>query len=68
MELILEEILEDNFVEYSKVYDLAAARGMTKKEVKIAKERLGVNTITLINGDERLWLWYIPKNIWSKYL
>lgn len=68
MELILEEILEDNFVEYSKVYDLAAAKGMTKKEVKIAKERLGVNTITLINGDERLWLWYIPKNIWSKYL
>ncbi len=68
MESILEEILKDNFVEYTKVYELAAINGMSKKAVKIAKERLGIKTVTLVNGDERLWLWYIPKNIWNRYL
>lgn len=33
----------------------------------MVKEKLGVKTITLVNGEERLWLWYIPRNIWSKY-
>lgn len=68
MESILEEILKDEFVEYTKVYEIAAFRGMTKKEVKVAKDKLDVQTVTLVNGDERLWLWYIPKNIWNRYL
>lgn len=68
MESILEEILKDNFVEYTKVYELAAINGMSKKAVKIAKERLGIKTVTLVKGDERLWLWHIPKNIWNRYL
>lgn len=68
MENIIENILKNDFVEYTKVYEIAALHGMTKKEVKKEKERLGVQTVTLVNGDERLWLWYIPKNIWKKYL
>jgi hypothetical protein len=67
VENIIEEILKDNFVDYAKVYELAAMKGMSKRAVKIAKEKLGVQTITLVNGDERLWLWYIPKNIWNRY-
>lgn len=65
---ILEDILKDDFVEYSKVYEIAAIKGMTKKDVKRAKETLGIQTVTLVNGEERLWLWYIPRNIWSRYL
>lgn len=67
MDGILEEILKDDFIEYTKVYELAARKGLSKKEVKMAKEKLDVKTITLANGEERLWLWYIPRNIWSKY-
>lgn len=37
MDSILEEILKDNFVEYAKVYELAAIKGMSKREVKMAK-------------------------------
>lgn len=65
---IIENILKNDFVEYTKVYEIAALHGMTKKEVKNIKEKLGVKTVTLVNGEERLWLWYIPKNIWSRYL
>jgi hypothetical protein len=68
MKNIIENILENDFVEYTKVYEIAALHGMTKKEVKKVKEKLGVQTVTLVNGEERLWLWYIPKNIWSRYL
>lgn len=65
---MLEEILKDTFVEYSEVYRLAAELGMTKAEVRLEKRRLGIQTVTLNNGGERLWLWYIPKNVWNKYL
>ena len=65
---IIEKILKDDFVEYTKVYEMAAIDGMSRKEVKLAKESLGIQTVTLVNGDERLWLWYIPKNVWNKYL
>lgn len=68
MENAIENILKNDFVEYTKVYEIAALHGMTKKEVKNIKEKLGVKTVTLVNGEERLWLWYIPKNIWSRYL
>lgn len=68
MECIIEEILKDDFVEYTKVYELAAYQGISKKDVKAVKDKLGIQTVTLVNGEERLWLWYIPKNIWSKYL
>lgn len=68
MENVIENILKSDFVEYTKVYEIAALQGMTKKEVKNIKEKLGVKTVTLVNGEERLWLWYIPKNIWSRYL
>lgn len=68
MENIIENILKNDFVEYTKVYEIAALHGMTKKEVKNVKEKLGVQTVTLVNGEERLWLWYIPKNIWNRYL
>lgn len=64
---IIEKILGYDFVSYDKVYKLAALQGMTRKEVKKAKLQLGIKTITLVNGDERLWLWYIPKNVWNKY-
>lgn len=64
---IVENILGDDFVSYDKVYKLAALQGISRKEVKKAKLQLGVKTITLVNGDERMWLWYIPKNIWKKY-
>lgn len=65
---IIENILKDDFVEYTKVYEIAALHGMNKKDVKKVKEELGVQTVTLINGEERMWLWYIPRNIWSRYL
>lgn len=68
MDCIIEEILKDDFVEYSMVYELAKLKGMSKKEVKAAKERLGVKTISVANGDERLWLWYIPRKVLSKHL
>ena len=68
MENVIENILKNDFVEYTKVYEIAALHGMTKKEIKNIKEKLGVKTVTLVNGEERLWLWYIPKNIWSRYL
>lgn len=68
MENIIENILKNDFVEYTKVYEIAALHGMTKKQVKNIKEKLGVQTVTLMNGEERLWLWYIPKNIWNRYL
>lgn len=68
MENVIENILKSDFVEYTKVYEIAALQGMTKKEVKNIKEKLGVKTVTLVNGEERLWLWYITKNIWSRYL
>jgi hypothetical protein len=64
---IIEDILKDDFVTYSKVYELAGRRGVKKSEVKQAKELLGVKTVTLENKDERIWLWYIPRNIWKKY-
>lgn len=67
MESVLKEILRDDFVDYTKVYELAAIKGFSKKEVRAAKENLGIKTITLINGEEKLWLWYIPRNVWSKY-
>lgn len=67
MEDILEDVLKDDFIEYTKVYELAAKKGLSRKEAKMVKEKLGVKTITLVNGEERLWLWYIPRNIWSKY-
>lgn len=62
------EMLEDDFVEYNKVYKLAGLKGMTKSDVKQEKELLGVKTITLVNKDERIWLWYIPRNVWKKYV
>lgn len=65
--MILEDILQDNFMEYREVYKKAAEKGMTKNEVKVEKEKLGIKTITLVNGDERLWLWYIPKNMWNRF-
>lgn len=65
---MLQEILKNDFVEYSEVYRMAAELGMSRSEVKLEKRRLGVQTVTLTNGDERLWLWYIPKNVWNKYL
>ena len=68
MENVIENILKNDFVEYTKVYEIAALHGMTKKEVKNIKEKLGVKTVTLVNGEERVWLWYIPKNIWNRYL
>ena len=68
MEKVIENILKNDFVEYTKVYEIAALHGITKKEVKNIKEKLGVKTVTLVNGEERLWLWYIPKNIWNRYL
>ena len=68
MENVIENILKNDFVEYTKVYEIAALHGMTKNEVKNIKEKLGVKTVTLVNGEERLWLWYIPKNIWNRYL
>lgn len=68
MENVIENILKNDFVEYTKVYEIAALHGITKKEVKNIKEKLGVKTVTLVNGEERLWLWYIPKNIWNRYL
>ena len=68
MENIIENILKNDFVEYTKVYEIAALHGMTKKEVKKVKEKLGVQIVTLVNGEERIWLWYIPKNIWNRYL
>lgn len=68
MECVIEEILKDDFVEYSKVYELAKIKGMSKKEVKEAKLRLGVKTINVIDGDERLWLWYIPRKVLNKHL
>lgn len=64
---IVEKILGNDFVSYDKVYKLATLQGMSRKEVKKVKLQLGVKTITLVNGDERMWLWYIPKNIWKKY-
>lgn len=67
MESVLKEILRDDFVDYTKVYELAAIKGFSKKEVRAAKENLGIKTIILINGEEKLWLWYIPRNVWSKY-
>ncbi|MBU3159875.1 hypothetical protein KPL37_08935 [Clostridium frigoris] len=68
MERIIENILKDDFVEYAKVYELEALNGMSKKEVKIVKKKLGIQTVTSVKQEERLWLWYIPKNIWSRYL
>jgi hypothetical protein len=67
MNCILEEILKDEFVEYRKVYELAALSGMSKKEVREKKRVIGVKTICVVYGDERLWLWYIPKNIWNRH-
>lgn len=67
MKNIVEKILGNDFVSYSKVYQLAALDGLTKSQVRQAKEILGVKTITLVSGNERLWLWYIPKNVWNKY-
>lgn len=64
---MLEQILKNDFVEYSEVYRKAAELGMSKNDVRAEKASLGVKTITIANGGERLWLWYIPKNVWSKY-
>ncbi|WP_411679877.1 hypothetical protein [Clostridium thailandense] len=67
MESIIEDILKDEFVEYSKVYELAKIKGMSKKEVREVKQRIGVKTICVANGEEKIWLWYIPKNVWNRY-
>ena len=57
---ILEQALKNGFLEYSKVYVEAAELKAVRREKK--------SWVTLVNGDERLWLWYIPKNVWSRYL
>jgi hypothetical protein len=67
MNCVIEDILKDDFVEYSKVYELAKIKGMSKKEVREVKKRIGIKTICVVNGDERLWLWYIPKNVWNRH-
>ena len=67
MDCIIEEILNDDFVEYSKVYELAKLKGMSKKEVREVKKRIGVKTICVVNGEERIWLWYIPKKVLNKH-
>lgn len=67
MDYVIEDILKDDFVEYSKVYKLAKLKGMSKKEVREVKRKIGVKTICVVNGDERLWLWYIPKNVWNRH-
>ena len=68
MERKLEKILGDDFVPYRKVYQLASMDGLTKSHVRQAKELLGVKTVTLVYENERQWLWYIPKNVWHKYV
>ncbi|MBC2723236.1 hypothetical protein [Desulfosporosinus sp.] len=65
---IIEMILGDDFVPYNKVYELAAEAGLSKSDVRKAKLlHLGIKTITLVKDDERLWLWYIPENVWKNY-
>jgi hypothetical protein len=68
MDWIIEEILKDDFVEYLKVYELAKLKGMSKKEVKEVKKRLGVKTVNVVDGNDILWLWYIPKKVLNKHL
>lgn len=38
MESILEEILKDDFIEYIKVYELAAKKGLSKKRLRWLKK------------------------------
>ncbi len=64
---MLEQILKDDFVEYREVYRRAAKLGMLKHEVRKEKIVLDVQMLTLVNGDERLYLWYIPKNVWKRF-
>ena len=52
---MLQEILKNDFVEYSEVYRMAAELEMSRSEVKLEKRRLGVQTVTL------------TKNVWNKY-
>ena len=67
MEDVLKSILKDDFVPYEKVYQMASNYGLSKAQVRKAKEIIGVKTVTLVRGDERIWLWYIPDNVWKKY-
>ena len=49
------------------MYELAEESGLKKAEVKRQKALLGVKTVEVGSGEgERIWLWYIPKNVWRK--
>lgn len=66
--MFLETILNDNFVDYQKVYKEAAENGMKKSEIKRQKALLEVKTLEVKNEEgEKIWLWFIPKNVWKRY-
>lgn len=66
--MFLESVLGDEFVNYKRVYELAEESGLKKAEVKRQKALLGVKTVEVGSGEgERIWLWYIPKNVWRKH-
>ena len=66
--MFLETVLNDNFVDYQKVYKEATDNGMKKSEVKRQKAMLEVKTLEVKNEEgEKIWLWFIPKNVWKRY-
>lgn len=66
--MFLESVLGDDFVNYKKVYGLAEENGLKKAEVKRQKALLGVKTVEVGSEEgEKIWLWYIPKNVWKKH-
>ena len=64
----LENILADDFVDVKYVQWKAKAVGMKKTELRRQKELLGAKTVQIDNGEEKIWLWYLPKRIYPKFV
>ena len=65
---MISEILGGDFMDYRKVHEICAGRGITKHEVKTRKKMEGIGTLRVENQDgETLWLWFDPQQIWEKY-
>ena len=67
MENVIENILKNDFVEYTKVYEIAALHGMTKKEIKNIKEKLYLHRIiyNLRNIYQYIYTYYFQDDFWK---
>lgn len=66
---MIETILKDEFMDYRKVKAALTDCGLSKREIKEEKAVHGVRTVQVNTEEGDIgWLWYIPKNVWNRYL